>query len=70
MTLIGVHKKHATNIMKLICLPMTPLSSLGYPMITYTHPVASSLSIKKLWLLDDYKQNVIHVRTCRYLVSD
>ena len=36
------------NILQLFCWPMTLLSSLGYPMITYTHPEAGNLPIKTL----------------------
>ena len=48
MTLIGVHKMH---IECMICLSMAPfliISSIGYPMIIYTHPVDNDLTIKTL----------------------
>ena len=38
------------------------LSSSGYPMITYTHLIASNVPIK-FWLLGDCKQIHIHARS-------
>ena len=36
------------NVLQLFCWAHDPLSSLDYPMITYTHPAASNLPIKTL----------------------
>ena len=49
------------NVLQLFCWPMghDPLPSLGYLMITYTHPAAGDLPIKTLVAKQQPTNNVV-----------
>ena len=60
-----MHDFHLT-----ILLAHNPLSSSGYPMITYTHPVANNFPIKTLVARQLPTNNIIvqiHVHACVYM---
>ena len=75
-TLVGVHKVHRCmvecspiKVLQLFCWPMTPLSSLAYPMITHTPPVASNLPIKTL-VARPTANKLTYRHTCTYTLYD
>ena len=55
------------NVMLLYCWPMTPHSSYGYPMITYTHPPSRQFLYKKTLVarqLPTHTHTHTHTHTC------